>query len=374
MAEDSKMFFELKNLTVKYHSGNSIIHAVNDVSLSLQSGETLGLVGETGAGKTTIAKSILQILPKNSLESIEGEILFEGRNILDMDDRELQKIRGKAISMIFQDPMTALNPVKPVVDQIAEGYRLHQGCSKAEARNHALDMLKMVGIGADRAGEFPHQFSGGMKQRVVIALALACSPQLLLADEPTTALDVTIQAQVLDLIKGLRDQLGNAMILITHDLGVVADICDKVAVIYAGRIIESGSKEDIFDHPTHPYTCGLFAALPDLEKDVERLSPIEGLPPDPSQLRGGCDFKERCPYKCHKCDEFDNQMTKISPGHFVRCWRKGGEENVREAGRKERMEQDGGHRRDGHGHHGRDRQDGHGSEGDGRSEIGHGEE
>ena len=318
---DKNQFFELKNLTVKYHSGNSIIHAVNDVSLTLQAGETLGLVGETGAGKTTIAKSVLQILPKNSLESIDGQILFEGNDILKMSDRELQKVRGKAISMIFQDPMTALNPVKPVVDQIAEGYKLHQGCSKAEAKEHALEMLKMVGIGPDRAGEYPHQFSGGMKQRVVIALALACSPRLLLADEPTTALDVTIQAQVLDLIKGLRDKLGTAMILITHDLGVVADICDKVAVIYAGRIIESGTKEDIFDHPTHPYTCGLFAALPDLEKDVERLSPIEGLPPDPSELREGCDFKERCPYRCRRCDEFDNQMVEITPGHCVRCWR-----------------------------------------------------
>ena len=321
MSENNTKFFELDSLTVKYHSGNSIIHAVNDVSLSLKAGETLGLVGETGAGKTTIAKSILQILPKNSVESVEGRIIFEGKDILGMSDKELQAIRGKAISMIFQDPMTALNPVKPVADQIAEGYKLHHGCSKAEARAHALEMLKMVGIGADRADEFPHQFSGGMKQRVVIALALACSPQLLLADEPTTALDVTIQAQVLDLIKGLRDKLGTAMILITHDLGVVADICDSVAVIYAGRIIESGTKEDVFDHPTHPYTCGLFAALPDLEKNVKRLSPIEGLPPDPSEIREGCDFKERCPYKCHKCDHFDNSMIEKTPGHFVRCWK-----------------------------------------------------
>ena len=314
-------FFEIRDLTVKYISGNSIIHAVNNVSLSLKAGQTLGLVGETGAGKTTIAKSILRILPQNAVECIKGEILFEGKNILEMGDKELQSLRGSAISMIFQDPMTALNPVKTVSDQIAEGYRLHHGCSKAEAKEHALEMLKMVGIGADRAGEYPHQFSGGMKQRVVIALALACSPQLLLADEPTTALDVTIQAQVLDLIKDLRDKLGTAMILITHDLGVVADICDDVAVIYAGRIIESGTKEDVFDHPTHPYTQGLFAALPDLEKDVERLSPIEGLPPDPSQIRQGCDFMERCPHCCHRCKEFDNEMIELTPGHYSRCWR-----------------------------------------------------
>lgn len=321
MAETKEKFFELHNLTVKYHSGNSIIHAVNDVSLKLNAGETLGLVGETGAGKTTIAKSILRILPESSVESVDGEILFEGKQIMDMNDKELQALRGKSISMIFQDPMTALNPVKTVVSQIAEGYRQHQNCSKAEANKRAIEMLEMVGIGADRAEEYPHQFSGGMKQRVVIALALACSPKLLLADEPTTALDVTIQAQVLDLIKGLRNKLGTAMILITHDLGVVAEVCDKVAVIYAGRIIEEGTLEDIYDHPTHPYTCGLFDALPDLDKDVERLSPIEGLPPDPSVIRGHCDFMERCPYACGKCKGYDNQMIEMTKGHLVRCWK-----------------------------------------------------
>ncbi len=320
MAE-TNTFFEVKNLTVKYHSGSSIIHAVNDVSLKLKPGETLGLVGETGAGKTTIAKSILRILPENSVESVEGEILFEGKDVLDMDDKELQGLRGKSISMIFQDPMTALNPVKTVVSQIAEGYRMHQNCSKTEARQRAIEMLELVGIGADRADEYPHQFSGGMKQRVVIALALACSPQILLADEPTTALDVTIQAQVLDLIRDLRDKLGTAMILITHDLGVVAEVCDRVSVIYAGRIIESGTLADIYDHPTHPYTLGLFGALPDLDKDVDRLSPIEGLPPDPSVIRDHCDFFERCPHACERCKKFDNQMIEMTKGHRVRCWK-----------------------------------------------------
>lgn len=321
MAKTRENFFGIRHLTVKYHSGNSIIHAVNDVSLELKAGETLGLVGETGAGKTTIAKSILRILPETSVESVEGDIWFEGKQIPDMDDKELQALRGKSISMIFQDPMTALNPVKTVVSQIAEGYRQHQNCSKAEANKRAIEMLEMVGIGADRAEEYPHQFSGGMKQRVVIALALACSPQLLLADEPTTALDVTIQAQVLDLIRDLRDKLGTAMILITHDLGVVAGVCDKVAVIYAGRIIEEGTLEDIYDNPTHPYTCGLFGALPDLDKDVERLSPIEGLPPDPSVLREHCDFLDRCPYACGKCKKFNNHMIEMTPGHKVRCWK-----------------------------------------------------
>ncbi|MBE5912646.1 MAG: ABC transporter ATP-binding protein [Pseudobutyrivibrio ruminis] len=318
MAEN---FFEIKDLTVKYHSGNSIIHAVNDVSIVLNEGETLGLVGETGAGKTTIAKSVLRILPENSVESLEGSILYNGENILEMEDKKLQSLRGKSISMIFQDPMTALNPVKTVISQISEGYKLHHNCSRAEADKRAIEMLELVGISADRAEQFPHQFSGGMKQRVVIALALACSPKLLLADEPTTALDVTIQAQVLDLIKDLKNKFNTAMILITHDLGVVAQVCDKVAVIYAGRIVESGTLADVYDNPSHPYTRGLFAALPDLDNDVERLSPIEGLPPDPSEIRDGCDFKERCPYKCHGCDRYDNEMIEVTPGHFTRCWR-----------------------------------------------------
>ncbi|MGN1020673.1 MAG: ABC transporter ATP-binding protein [Aristaeellaceae bacterium] len=316
-----KQLFSIQNLTVEYHSGDSIVHAVNDVSFSLGAGQTLGLVGETGAGKTTIAKAALRILPEHSVERVDGEILFEGKNVLEMNDAELRDLRGKKISMIFQDPMTALNPVKTVVSQIAEGYKFHHNCTKAEANQRAIQMLEMVGIGADRAEEYPHQFSGGMKQRVVIALALACSPQLLIADEPTTALDVTIQAQVLDLIKGLRNELGTAMILITHDLGIVADVCDYVCVIYAGRIIESGTKEDIFDHPTHPYTKGLFAALPDLKKNVKRLSPIEGLPPDPTQVRKECDFYERCPHKCEKCLSYDREMVEVAPGHYSRCWR-----------------------------------------------------
>lgn len=320
--KNAEKLFSVRDLVVEYHSGSSVIHAVNGVSFELGVGETLGLVGETGAGKTTIAKASLRILPEHSVERVDGEILFQGKNVLEMGDNELRDLRGKKISMIFQDPMTALNPVKTVISQIAEGYKIHHNCSKAEANQQAIKMLEMVGIGADRADEYPHQFSGGMKQRVVIALALACSPQLLIADEPTTALDVTIQAQVLDLIKGLRNELGTAMILITHDLGIVADVCDYVCVIYAGRVIESGTKEDIFDHPTHPYTKGLFAALPDLDKNVRRLSPIEGLPPDPSQVRAVCDFYERCPHKCERCLAYDQEMVELSPGHFSRCWRR----------------------------------------------------
>ena len=324
---NSEALFQVKNLTVEYHSGDAIIHAVSGVSFDLKPGETLGLVGETGAGKTTIARASLRILPEYSVECVEGEILYNGEDVLKMNDSQLRKLCGEHISMIFQDPMTALNPVKTVISQIAEGYREHHQCSAAEANQVAIRMLEMVGIVAQRANDYPHQFSGGMKQRVVIALALACSPKVLIADEPTTALDVTIQAQVLDLIKGLRDELGTAMILITHDLGIVADVCDKVCVIYAGRIVESGTKQDIFDHPTHPYTQGLFAALPDLEHNVRRLKPIEGLPPDPSEERRFCDFMDRCPHRCRECKGFDkNTMIEVSPGHYSRCWMTEGKE------------------------------------------------
>lgn len=316
-------FFEIRDLTVHYHSNGETVYAVNGVSLKLREGKTLGLVGETGAGKTTIAKSILRILPEYAVELCEGQVNFRGENIFEMNPTDLHKLRGSNISMIFQDPMTALNPVKTVKEQIAEGYRHHHNCSRAEANLRAVEMLKTVGISGDRADEYPHQFSGGMKQRVVIALALVCSPKLLIADEPTTALDVTVQAQVLDLIKALRDESGTAMILITHDLGVVADVCDYVDVIYAGRIIESGTKEDIFDNPSHPYTRGLFAALPDLKKDVKRLSPIEGLPPDPTKPIQGCAFYDRCQEKCEECKNYNNELFEVSQGHYVMCCKKG---------------------------------------------------
>jgi peptide/nickel transport system ATP-binding protein len=221
--------------------------------------------------------------------------------------------------MIFQDPMTSLNPVKTVVSQIAESIQLHGKLSKIDANHKAVEILKMVGISEDRSGEYPHQFSGGMKQRVVIALALACNPELLIADEPTTALDVTIQAQVLDLIAKLREEFRTAMILITHDLGVVADVCDSVAVVYAGMVVEKGSREDLFDCPRHPYTRGLFASLPDLSKKVRRLSPIRGLPPDPTNLPGGCAFNPRCLHVMEACRRGAIELTEVAPGHFCRC-------------------------------------------------------
>ncbi|MGN0293054.1 MAG: ABC transporter ATP-binding protein [Lachnospiraceae bacterium] len=309
----------VRDLVVEYHSGGETIHAVNGVSFDLQKGKTLGLVGETGAGKTSIAKAILRILPDHATQAVKGKIHFKGSELLSLPEKEMRTLRGKSISMIFQDPMTALNPVKPVVDQIAEGLRLHQNMNKAQSIQAAVKMLETVGISEDRAGEYPHQFSGGMKQRVVIAIALACNPELLIADEPTTALDVTIQAQVMDLMKNLQQQLGTALVLITHDLGVVAEVCDSVAVIYAGEVVEYGSKEEIFDHPSHPYTVGLFGALPDLSKNVHRLSPVEGLPPDPSNLPKGCSFAPRCPHAAENCRKAPVGMTEIGGTHMVRC-------------------------------------------------------
>lgn len=262
MSEDKK-FLEVKNLKVEYTSEGKIVHAVNGVTFHLDRGRTIGLVGETGAGKTSIAKAILRILPNPGGKISDGEVYLEGEDILKRSERGMRKLRGRKISMIFQDPMTSLNPVKKVVDQIAEVIKTHnKKMSMAEATAEAIKMLGKVGIAENRAREYPHQFSGGMKQRVVIAMALACNPDLLLADEPTTALDVTIQAQVLDMINQLKEDYNTAMIMITHDLGVVAEVCDDVAVVYAGEIIEYGTKEEVFDNPTHPYTKGLFGAIP----------------------------------------------------------------------------------------------------------------
>ena len=256
-----------------------------------------------------------------------GEIKLEGRNLLELDNDEMRKIRGKRISMIFQDPMTALNPVMRVGKQIAEGIALHEKVSKKEAEEKAKKMLEMVGIPGSRYRDYPHQFSGGMKQRVVIAMALACSPDLLLADEPTTALDVTIQAQVLDIIKNLQTRLNTAMIMITHDLGIVAEVCDNVAVVYAGEIVEYGSKREIFKNPSHPYTAGLFGSLPDVNADTERLSPIAGMPPDPSNLPQGCAFSPRCPYATEECQKGKVSMKNLGGTHQCRCIRNSGKED-----------------------------------------------
>ncbi len=312
---------QVKDLRVHYTTEGAVVRAVNGIDLSIRPGEALGLVGETGAGKTTTALGLLRLVPDPPGRIVSGEIFYQGEDLLKRTEKQMRAIRGNQISMIFQDPMTALNPVIPVDDQIAEVIRLHRKCSRREAEREALRMLEKVGIQAVRAHEYPHQFSGGMKQRVVIAIALACDPKLLIADEPTTALDVTIQAQVLVMIKELQRELGTSMLLITHDLGVVAGTCDSVAVMYAGEIVEYGSLEDIFDHTAHPYTIGLMDSIPSLDQDVERLKPIPGLMPDPTDLPEGCSFSPRCPRTCDICRKQSPPNTEIAPGHFVRCHR-----------------------------------------------------
>lgn len=324
MSNEKKSFLSVKNLTVEYRSQGEDVHAVNGVSFELSEGETLGLVGETGAGKTSTAKAILRVLPDVGAKVKSGEVFLDGEDLLTLSERKMQNIRGNKISMIFQDPMSALDPVQTIVEQVAEPIRFHNKVSKAEATARAIKMLETVGITPDRVREYPHQFSGGMRQRAVIAIALACEPKLLLADEPTTALDVTIQAQVLDLISDLRKQFHTAMLLITHDLGVVGEVCDKVAVIYAGEIVEYGDKMELYDHPAHPYTKGLFASLPDLEKTVDRLTPIDGMPPDPTDLPAGCMFHPRCPYATEECKKNRVELTKVGPDHFSRCLKNGG--------------------------------------------------
>ena len=309
----------IEDLFVEYTSGGQVIHAVNGVNLSLAKGTTLGLVGETGAGKTSVAKAILRVLPDPPAKITGGRVFFHGRDLLEASENEMLKIRGGKISMIFQDPMTALNPVMTIGSQIEEVVRLHSNVSKSEAEERTLEMLNMVGIVDERYDEYPFQFSGGMKQRVVIAMGLACNPELLLADEPTTALDVTIQAQVLEMINDLKKKLDTSMILITHDLGVVAEMCDQVAVMYAGEIIESGSKEDIFDEPSHPYTIGLFNSLPSFAVGEKRLHPIDGLPPDPANLPEGCKFSPRCVYATDECRRGEIENSELSPGHFCKC-------------------------------------------------------
>jgi peptide/nickel transport system ATP-binding protein len=316
----SENILSVKNLTVKYKSREiGTCHAVNDVSFDVAKGETVGLVGETGAGKTTIALSIMRLLqsPPALIES--GEILLDGENILKMPDVHMRKIRGDKISMIFQDPMSALNPIDKVGDQISEMVKLHLNLNNAQSAGKAAEMLEMVGIPSERFSDYPHQFSGGMKQRVVIAIALACKPELLLADEPTTALDVTIQAQVLNMMKNLKTDLGTSMVLITHDLGVVAETCDRVAVIYAGEIVEIGTADVVFEKRSHPYTRGLFNSLPDITGERKRLMPIAGLMPDPTALPAGCKFSPRCQLCDETCMRGPVGLHLESGTHYVRC-------------------------------------------------------
>ncbi len=317
---------KVSDLVVHYELENEVVEAVNGVSFEMDRGETLGIVGETGAGKTTLALSIMRLVPEPPGRVVQGTIVLDGENVLSMAKREIRQIRGKKVSMIFQDPMTSLNPVQTVGNQIMEVIKLHENCSAAEAVIRATEMLERVGIPGERFNEYPHQFSGGMRQRVVIAIALACSPELLIADEPTTALDVTIQAQILDMMRRLKDDLNTSMIMITHDLGVVAETCDKVAIMYAGELVEYGTVEQIFHRPKHPYTVGLFRSLPSLDKDVDRLQPIPGLMPDPTKLPNHCSFYDRCEEACDDCLQREPPVVEPEPGHTVRCCRCSGGE------------------------------------------------
>lgn len=310
---------DIKDLNIHFFTEDGIVEAVNGLNINIKKGETLGLVGETGAGKTTTALSVLDLVPMPPGKIMSGEVTLDGIDIINASEKEMEKIRGKIVSMIFQDPMTALNPVIKVIDQISEAIIIHQELDKEKAEEKAIEMLELVGIPRDRRNEYPHQFSGGMKQRVIIAIALSCSPKLLIADEPTTALDVTIQAQVLKLMKELKDKFEMSMIMITHDLGVVVEVCDYVAIMYAGRIVEQGTLEDIFRRTKHPYTEGLFNSIPNIDNRKEKLKPIKGLMSDPYDLPEGCNFCDRCDYVMRICKEEAPEKIFFSDEHFVEC-------------------------------------------------------
>lgn len=329
MSRNSNLMLEIKGLAVEYCTEDETVHAVNDINLWIEKGHSLGLVGETGAGKTTTALSILNLLPETTGHIADGTITLDEEPIIKKDkkgnsvpamlDADMQKIRGDKVAMIFQDPMTALNPIFTVGYQIAESVRLHQKCDRKEAEKKAEEMLELVGIPASRKNDYPHQFSGGMKQRVVIAMALACNPALLICDEPTTALDVTVQAQVLEMIKELREKFGTSVLMITHDLGIIAEMCDEVSVLYAGSIVEHGSLEDIFDRTRHPYTKGLFNSLPNIKDRTARLKPIRGLMPDPANLPMGCAFADRCDYATERCRAEKPKKQWLTDSHFISC-------------------------------------------------------
>ena len=316
---DKKYAVEINDLAVEFRTDDGIVKALNGLDLTIEEGKTLGLVGETGAGKTTTGLSILRLVPSPPGVIVGGSIKLNGEDIFSKTEHEMQALRGKAVSMIFQDPMTSLNPVMTGEEQSAEVIELHEDVNHKGAIEKAKEMLEMVGIPGERGTEYPHQFSGGMKQRVVIAIALACSPSLLIADEPTTALDVTIQAQVLEMMKELKVKYNTSMLMITHDLGIVAEICDTVSVIYGGRVVEHGSLDDVFNNTRHPYTEGLFRSLPNLDNRSEKLKPIKGLMPDPTNLPEGCTFYPRCDYAMEICKTVKPKKVYRNDEHYVEC-------------------------------------------------------
>jgi len=314
---------EVQDLRTQFHTREGLVYAVNGISYQLEEGETLGIVGESGCGKSVGVLSLLRLIPEPPGKIASGQALFQGRDLLKMSSEEMRHVRGAQVAMIFQDPMTSLNPVLTIGRQLTEALELHMGMNKQQSRDRAADLLSMVGIpqAADRLGDYPHQFSGGMRQRVMIAMALSCTPQLLIADEPTTALDVTIQAQIIDLVKRLRDELGMAIIWITHDLGIVAGLAKRVLVMYAGFIIEEARVKDLYSDPRHPYTLGLLGSLPRVdETQHRRLVSIEGMPPDLLGLPPGCPFAARCVYRIERCDKENPPLEPVSPGHWKACW------------------------------------------------------
>lgn len=317
--EKTDLAVDVENLVVKYKTSEATVEAVNSISLKVKKKRTLGLVGETGAGKTTAMLALMNMVPNPPGIITDGSVKINGLDMLHLTPAQLQTVRGSEIAMIFQDPMTSLNPVLTVGEQIEESILLHQNVTKAEAVKEAKKLLATVGIDPKRVSEYPHQFSGGMRQRVGIAIALACNPSVLIADEPTSALDVTIQAQILQMMRKLKDENDTSMILITHDLSVVAEMCDDVAVMYAGHIVEYGTLEEVFNDTKHPYTEGLFDSLPNIHKRVEKLHPIQGLMPDPSNLPKGCTFAERCPYATDECREQEPETFEFSETHRAAC-------------------------------------------------------
>lgn len=337
------MVLKIENLSVAYETDIEVVHAVNGISFSIEKGETLGLVGETGAGKSTTALSIMGLLPERTARIRSGAIVFDGTDLLSLSEKEMEHIRGDKISMIFQDPMTALNPVLTVGEQIAEALQMHNttGQSRKEIEERVEETLELVGIPKERKRDYPYQFSGGMRQRVVIAIALVCNPDLLIADEPTTALDVTIQAQILSMICDLQRKYGTSVIMITHDLGVVAETCDKVGIIYAGEMVEYGTLSDIFEGEAHhPYTKGLFGSIPNLMENTRRLQPIEGLMPDPTNLPQGCSFSPRCK-ECMEICQREKPGVYEENGHQIRCHRYASPLHAKKAGEGKEQKEDG---------------------------------
>ena len=319
----AEKLLEVRGLKTYFYTDDGEVPAVDGVDFSLGKGETLGIVGESGCGKSVTSLSIMRLIPDPPGKIVDGEILFDGSNLLEKSEAEMRSIRGNDISMIFQEPMTSLNPVFTIGDQIMEAIILHQRLSKAEARERAIEMLRLVGIPVPerRIDEYPHQLSGGMRQRDMIAMALSCNPKLLIADEPTTALDVTIQAQILDLMRKLRDEFGTAIMLITHDLGVVAELAERVVVMYAGKIVEEADVVPLFGEPLHPYTVGLLGSIPKLTEQQERLQVIEGVVPNPAFMPKGCRFHPRCKEAREICKVEEPELMELSPGHHVACWK-----------------------------------------------------